>query len=87
MSNPISALTPQKPVPEQAPTPAATPKPSNSASRPSSAVTVNISSAAQSILQETEETHAQTVQEANGGDGQARRLLAREAAANPAQKG
>lgn len=49
--------------------------------------TVNISSAAKAILQEVQENHAQTVQEANGGDSQARRLLAKEAAAANAPKG
>jgi hypothetical protein len=43
--------------------------------------TVQISSASKAILQEVQETHAQTVKEANGGDAQAKRLLAKEAAA------
>lgn len=44
--------------------------------------TVQISAAAsKAILQEAEETHAQTVKEANAGDAQAKRLLAKEAAA------
>jgi hypothetical protein len=49
--------------------------------------TVSISTAAKAILQEVQENHAQTVQEAKGGDNQARRLLAKEAAANIAPKG
>jgi hypothetical protein len=49
--------------------------------------TVQISSAAQTISQEIQETRAQTVQEAAKGDNQARRLLAKEdAAAQVTQK-
>jgi hypothetical protein len=48
--------------------------------------TVQISSAAKQILQESIETPAQTTKEAAGGDAQARRLLAREAAAKAAIK-
>jgi hypothetical protein len=43
--------------------------------------TVQISSAAQTALQEVLEVPAQTAKEARGGDHQAQRLLAREAAA------
>jgi len=43
--------------------------------------TVQVSSAAKAILQEVQENHAQTVQEAASGDSQAKRLLAKEAAA------
>ena len=43
--------------------------------------TVKISNAAQSALQEAVETSVQTAQEARGGDRQAQRLLAKEAAA------
>lgn len=46
-----------------------------------SADTVQISSAAQTALQEVLEAPAQTAKEARGGDHQAQRLLAREAAA------
>ena len=44
--------------------------------------TVKISSASQQILQESRENSVQTAKEAAGGDAQARRLLAREAADN-----
>ena len=44
--------------------------------------TVQISNASKAILQEAQETHAQTLKEANSGDAQAKRLLAKEAAAN-----
>jgi hypothetical protein len=43
--------------------------------------TVQISNAAQTALQEVLEAPAQTAKEARGGDHQAQRLLAREAAA------
>jgi len=42
---------------------------------------VQLSSAAQAALQEAMETSAQTAKEAGKGDAQAKRLLAREAAA------
>lgn len=42
--------------------------------------TVTISSAAQAMLKEITETSAQTTKEANAGDHQAQRLLAKEAA-------
>lgn len=43
--------------------------------------TVQISNAAQTALQESQETQAQTAKEAVGGDRQAQRLLAKETAA------
>jgi hypothetical protein len=49
-------------------------------SQPAPSDTVQISNAARQALQETIETPAQTAKEAAGGDVQARRLLAREAA-------
>lgn len=48
--------------------------------------TVQISSAAQQALQEATETAAQTAKEANGGDLQAKRLLAKEEVAKAAQQ-
>ena len=47
--------------------------------------TVHISNAAQLLLRESLETPAQTAREANGGDRQAQRLLAKEAAAKLAE--
>jgi hypothetical protein len=44
--------------------------------------TVTISSAARALTQELHETPAQTQREANAGDLQAKRLMAREAAAH-----
>ena len=48
--------------------------------------TVQISNAAKALLQEATETPAQTAKEANGGDRQAQRLLAKEAAEKPSVK-
>jgi hypothetical protein len=62
----------------------ASPKPAQAqaASKASApADTVKISTAAQTALQEATETRAQTAQEANHGDQQAARLLAKETAA------
>ena len=51
---------------------------------PISKDTVQISAAAQTALQESQETKAQTTKEAAGGDHQAQRLLAKETAAKKA---
>jgi hypothetical protein len=48
--------------------------------------TVSLSSAAQSALEESSETQAQTTKEATAGDLQAKRLLAKQAAAHAASK-
>jgi len=48
--------------------------------------TVQISSAAKQALQEATETSVQTAKEAQSGDLQAKKLLAKEAAANAAQQ-
>jgi hypothetical protein len=62
--------------------PTAAPKAQVSAkSQPASADTVSISNLAQAALQESLETTVQTNKEAAGGDFQAKRLLAQEAAA------
>lgn len=76
----ISPVTTAKAVqPEVQPTPLAqTAAPAKS--QPAPTDTVQISNAARQALQETIETPAQTTKEAAGGDAQARRLLAREAA-------
>jgi hypothetical protein len=77
-----SATHVQTPVEVQAASarqPVSAPKPP-AATAPQAAATVNISAAAQA-LQEVTETQAQTTREAGSGDLQARRLLAREAAA------
>lgn len=57
----------------------ATPSKSQSAAT-ASEDTVQLSSLAQAALQEASETPTQTAKEANGGDAQAQRLLAKEAA-------
>ena len=83
MINPVSSATQAQNVIQTAsvnqksaqptPQPAAQP-----AAQPVATDTVQISSAAKA-MQETNETPAQTVQEAGKGDHQAQRLLAREA--------
>jgi hypothetical protein len=82
MISPISHVTPAQPAakaaPEQPATSTATPK--------SSADTVQISNSAKALLQETLETSVQTGNEARGGDIQAMRLLARQAAAKASAK-
>ncbi len=88
MSNPISGVT-QAQTPEQA-IPAQTKAPETNAQETKVAQssqtptdTVQVSNSAKAILQEVQETHAQTLKEAASGDGQAKRLLAKETAANP----
>ena len=84
MINPVSNATQvQPPVQSPASQQAAAPKP-QPAPAPQPAATVHISAAAQA-LQEAIETPAQTLKEANTGDLQARRLLAREAAAHASE--
>ena len=62
--------------------PAAAPKaPASAKSQPASTDTVQISNLAKAALQEALETTVQTNKEAAGGDFQAKRLLAHEAAA------
>ena len=87
MSNPISSVTQAPPVQSAAQAPPANPKASASTTKQVPADTVTISNSAQTILQETQETHTQTAHEANGGDSQARRLLAKQAAATITPKG
>jgi hypothetical protein len=87
MSNPISAVTQAQPVQKETQAPAAKQKASETKSQPTTADTVTISTSAKAILQEVQENHAQTVQEADSGDNQARRLLAKEAAAASTPKG
>jgi hypothetical protein len=78
MSAPISSVTQAQPVDQNT---ATHPKPTESKSVQTPTDTVQVSSAAKAILQEVQENHAQTVQEAASGDNQAKRLLAKEAAA------
>ena len=78
MINPVSSAA-QPRVEAQ---PAATAQTSNSAkAQPTPTDTVQISNFAKAALQEALETSAQTTKEAAGGDFQAKRLLAKEAAA------
>jgi len=80
----LSSVAPQDSSAQKA----AKPK-SESPTTSTSTDTVQLSSAAQAALaavKEAQETPAQTAKEANGGDPQARRLLAREAAAKAVAK-
>lgn len=78
MSNPIASVAPAQAV---AQAPVAQPKAPASKPQPTPADTVKISHAAQTVLQESQETRAQTVKEAASGDNQARQVLAKDAAA------
>lgn len=78
MSDPVGSVTQIQPAAQpadaraKAPAPTAQPVPSD---------TVQLSNAAQAALREALETPAQTAKEAGAGDIQAKRLLAKEAAA------
>jgi len=85
---PVSHATPAavkdvQPQAAQQATPASqkAPQPQPAAKAPAPKDTVQISTAAQTALQESRETSTQTAQEASRGDRQAARLLAKEAAA------
>jgi hypothetical protein len=62
-------------------------EPSPAKTQPSTTDTVQISSSAKAMMQEAQETAAQTAQEAGRGDRQAERLLAKEVAARAQQEG
>jgi hypothetical protein len=68
-------------------TPPAAKEPAPAKPQPAVTDTVQISTSAKAVMQEVQETAAQTAQEANGGDRQAQRLLAKEAAARAAELG
>jgi hypothetical protein len=87
MSTPISIAKQTQPTESATQAPAANQKASVSKTQQIPTDTVTISNSAKVILQEVQENHVQTVQEANGGDSQARRLLAKEAAASITPKG
>jgi len=72
MSSPISSVTQGQPEGQTTATHSKSPE-SKTAQAPTDSV--QVSSAAKAILQEVQENHAQTVQEAAGGDNQAKRLL------------
>lgn len=65
----------------------AAPTPAPAKPQPAVTDTVQISSSANALMQEAQETAAQTAQEAGKGDRQAQRLLAKEAAAKAALLG
>lgn len=83
MSSPISNVTH---APAATPTAAVQPKATAANVQQTPKDTVTISTAAQSALQEAAETRFQTQQEAAKGDGQAKRLLTKEAATQVTQK-
>ncbi|HZW92334.1 MAG TPA: hypothetical protein VFF64_05120 [Candidatus Eremiobacteraceae bacterium] len=86
MSNTIHSATPATTVVQAATKPTATaPQPAASKPQTAGSDTVQISAAAKA-LQETIETPAQTAKEAAGGDIQAKRLLAKEAAEHASEK-
>ena len=70
----VASPKPQPAAPAKAP-------PAPAAAQSSAAVASTVVSAATAALKEVTETSAQTVKEASGGDRQAQRLLAKEAAA------
>jgi hypothetical protein len=76
MLSPITQVTPAQPAAKPAEATKATP-PAKPQPAPTDTVTL---SAAASTRQEITETPAQTAREANNGDNQAKRLLAKEAA-------
>jgi hypothetical protein len=88
MPSAISSATYAPPVVQPASTPSN--KPGQAQPKPATSTdSVQISSAAQAavaLLQEVRELPYQTTQEARGGDHQAQRLLAQEAAAHPVTK-
>jgi hypothetical protein len=92
----LSAITGTQPVQPATPATQASKKPAPANSQPSASTqdTVHLSGAAQSQLsamkaavQEASETPEQTAKEAQSGDLQAQRLMAREAAAAKAAEG
>jgi hypothetical protein len=87
MSNSITSVTQAPLTPAADQTAAAGSKAPKPSPQSAPADAVNISSAAKAILQEVQETHTQTVQEANAGDSQARRLLSKESATAIPRKG
>ena len=80
MSDPIGSVTNTQ-APAQVQATKGRDSPRESESRPVPTDTVQLSSAAQAALQESLETAAQTAKEAGAGDVQAKRLLAKHAAA------
>jgi hypothetical protein len=78
MSDQVSSVTQLQPAPQ--PTDARA-KTTETRPQPAQSDTVQLSSAAQAALREAMETPAQTAKEAGTGDAQAKRLLAKEAAA------
>jgi hypothetical protein len=82
MVTPISNTTPAQPL---TPAQASSHQSDTSKTKPATADTVHLSSAAQSLLQEATESAAQTAKEAGAGDIQAQKLLAKETAERSAE--
>jgi hypothetical protein len=80
-------VTAQAAAANAAQTQPAAPTPAPAKPQTAIADTVQISSSAKALMQEVQETAAQTAQEAAKGDRQALRLLAKEAAAKAEQQG
>jgi hypothetical protein len=78
MSGQVTSVTQPQPAPQPTDVRAKAPEPRP---QPAPSDTVQLSSAAQAALREAMETPAQTAKEAGTGDAQAKRLLAKEAAA------
>jgi len=77
MISSVTNVTQTQPAPQSTPV---NPKETQSKPQPTTTDTVQISTTAQAMLQESSETAAQTSQEASRGDMQAQRKLARLAA-------
>jgi len=84
--NMISSISTLPPAQLAAQAPAVQPASSKATAQPSPADPVQISNTTKALLQEAMENSVQTAQEARGGDMQAMRLLAREAAAKASAK-
>jgi hypothetical protein len=86
MLQPLTNVAPSQAVSQADSASKVSPKVTTSSAVQTPAYTVQISNAARQMLQETTETPAQTAKEAAGGDRQAQRLLAKEAATEKAMK-
>lgn len=86
MISPITNATQTDPVVAGASNQKVTPSQPPSNTSTTTTDTVSISSAAKAALQEATETQAQTIKEAQSGNLQAQRLLAKEEAAQKAQQ-
>jgi hypothetical protein len=87
MISPVSSASAPQPVAQTTAQPAAPPASSQAKPQVSTTDTVQISNAARAMMREAIENPAQTAREAAaGGDHQAMRLMAKEAAARASEK-